>query len=244
MAIFALTAAWFLAAVWWRTGALPHFWMTALLFGAFLIALLCFIADAARAATQATDFQPARYNRWYWYVAFWLAGMVVGVVPLSLAKAYAPSGWFDVASSSMEPTLHQGKSFLADSSYYRNHQPSRGDVAIYALVSDHNTAYVKRIAAVAGDRIAVRSGVALVNGQPASEPYIRILDAHSAYNNTGEVTVPAGHVFMLGDNRSNSLDSRVQSHGMIPVANLRARVTEIGYSHEFGRLGLWVGNPR
>lgn len=244
LTIFALWTIWVLVAVWWRTGAFPRFWMTVLLFGVWLIGTVYVIADAIRVAIRAREFRPARTNRWYVYVAFWLTGIVVGLVPYSLAKAYAPSGWFDIPSSSMEPTLLKGDRFLVDTGYYRSHEPNQGDVAIYTLTSNPVTIYVKRIVAVAGDRIAIRNGTVVVNGQPVSEPYIRVLDPRAPYNNTAEITVPAGLVFTLGDNRNISVDSRVQNHGMIPVGNLRGRVTEIGFSSDFGRLGLWVGTPR
>jgi signal peptidase I len=71
-----------------------------------------------------------------------------------------------------------------------------------------------------------------------------VANATSAYNNMSEVTVPAGQVFMLGDNRDNSLDSRARTHGTIAVTNLRGRVTDIGFSRDLTRLGLWVGTPR
>ena len=114
----------------------------------------------------------------------WLAGMAVIAVPLAIAKAYAPSGWFNVASSSMEPTLRLGEDFLVDPAYYHGHGPSRGDVVVYPLPSDPKTLYLKRIVALSGDHIAIKDGIAVVNGQLVSEPYIRVLDGRSARTTT------------------------------------------------------------
>jgi len=244
LAMFALATGWILLAVWWRTGGLPRFWMTVPVFGLWLVMMVYILVDAARLAVRANPFEPGPANRWYVYVGVWLAGMLVTSMPLSIAGTYAPSGWFDVASSSMEPTLRLGERFLVDPAYYRGHQPMRGDVAVYVLASAPRTIYLKRIVAVAGDRIAVKNGVAVVNGQPAGEPYIHVANATSAYNNMGEVIVPAGQVFMLGDNRDNSLDSRARTHGTIAVTDLRGRVTDIGFSRDLTRLGRWVGTPR
>jgi signal peptidase I len=116
--------------------------------------------------------------------------------------------------------------------------PRRGDLAIYALPHHPDTLYIKRIAALPGDRISVRAGHAIVNGTRLDESFAMVGDPNAFANNTAEVVVPPGHLFMLGDNRANSSDSRIAStHGMVPIANLRARVTDIVFSRELGRIG-------
>jgi len=104
--------------------------------------------------------------------------------------------------------------------------------------------YVKRIAAVGGDRIAVTNGRAIVNGTPVSEPFIDVGDPSSRYNNTPETLVPDGYVFVLGDNRSNSEDSRVTTtHGPVPLENIVGLVTDIAWSRDLTRIGQWAGSP-
>ena len=97
-------------------------------------------------------------------------------------------------------------------------EPARGDVVVYRLPSDPSTIYVKRIVGLAGDRVQFRDGRVIVNGKTITEPYIRAGDPKMTLNNTTEYVVPPGHFFAAGDNRANSADSRMQSHGFVPVA--------------------------
>jgi signal peptidase I len=184
----------------------------------------------------------------------WIAvlGTVVGVWVVSIALSgvvraalsYLPWRTFTVPSSSMVPTLRVSEWFLADTRYYGSHAPTRGDVALYRVSQMAGTIFVKRIVGLAGDTVEFRGGRAVVNGAMLDEPYIQAGDPHFIYNNTAPVTVPAGQVFVVGDNRANSMDSRVQQHGMVPVANLIGRGTEIFWADDVGRMGLWIGSPK
>ena len=138
--------------------------------------------------------------------------------------------------------------------------PARGDVAVFKLPRDTTQDYIKRIIGLPGDRIQVTRGILLVNGDPVPRetmgPYIAEGDgprltvrlyrellpggrAHQIIeqsddgplDNTNEFIVPAGHVFAMGDNRDNSLDSRVQSAvGFVPIENLVGRAEFIFFS--------------
>jgi signal peptidase I len=77
-----------------------------------------------------------------------------------------------------------------------------------------NVKFIKRIVAVGGDRVKILGGRAIVNGKALDEPYARLDDSCEACNLPREITVPPGHVFTLGDNRGNSVDSR--THGPTP----------------------------
>ncbi len=143
----------------------------------------------------------------------------------------------------MQPTLHLGEGIVADTSYFASHAPARGDVIFYRLPSDNSTIYIKRIVGLPGDRIAFRDGHAILNGAATTEPFADTGDPKAFYNTTAEVTVPPAHVFVAGDNRANSADSRLKQHGFVPVKNLIARATEIFYTQDPERLGRWVGSP-
>ncbi|MEK9645524.1 MAG: signal peptidase I [Alphaproteobacteria bacterium] len=140
--------------------------------------------------------------------------------------------------------------------------PERGDVAVFKLPKDNRTDYIKRIVGLPGDKIQVRRGRLFINGElvprnkidPYATPgrfgttrqiaqYIETLPGGAEHriieqsdgdrlDNTGVYTVPPRHVFAMGDNRDDSLDSRVLSEvGFIPIENLVGRAEFIFFSH-------------
>jgi signal peptidase I len=173
------------------------------------------------------------------WIGFFATAMIGGLV-----KPQLPWRTFSVPSTSMQPTVHIGEWILADTRHYDTHAPARGDLAIYRLPADNTTIYIKRIVGLPGDRIAFRDGHAVVNGATAAEPFADFGDPKAFLNNTAEVTVPPGELFVAGDNRANSSDSRVtRQHGTVPLKNLVARATDVFMTEEWSRIGLWIGSP-
>nr|WP_156550596.1 signal peptidase I [Agrobacterium vitis] len=156
-------------------------------------------------------------------------------------------------------------------------EPKRGDVVVFRFPPNPDIDYIKRLVGLPGDRIQVTDGVLLVNGKPIPKvpdgtftsdyrmdagrdvPVFRetldngvnydTLDEiqNSAGDNTREFTVPAGHYFMMGDNRDNSADSRFDV-GMVPAENLVGRASVIffslGNNTSFREIWKWPSNMR
>lgn len=140
--------------------------------------------------------------------------LVFGVVRPFVAEPFA------ITTASMDPTLKAGDSVLATKFAYRFAEPERGDLALFEAPAD-GAPTIKRIVGVAGDKIAVRDGVLFVNGEKTTEGYVDYNLTDSTF--FGPTYVPEGHVYVMGDNRSNSLDSR--SYGPVPEADLLGEVS-------------------
>ena len=152
-----------------------------------------------------------RPRRW-WPAA---AAVVLAVV---LARAFVAEP-FRIDSGSMLPTLRAGDQVLVDKRAYRDALPRRGDLVIFHAPRSGEVT-LKRAIGLPGDTVAIEDGVLVVNGRRRQEPYA---DAHaidSVY--FGPARVPADAVFVLGDNRADSLDSR--DFGAVPHRDLMGRV--------------------
>jgi signal peptidase I len=120
-----------------------------------------------------------------------------------------------VPSVSMQPTLRPGDHVVLA----RTTTAGRGDLVVFASPSSGEL-LVKRVVATGGDEVGIEDGELVVNGRQVSEPYVdhRLLDG--VY--FGPVTVPAGSIFVLGDNRTASTDSR--EFGPVPAGAALGRV--------------------
>jgi signal peptidase I len=146
--------------------------------------------------------------------------------------------------------------------------PQRGDVAVFKYPPNPSLDYIKRVIGMPGDRIQMRDGVLFINGEPVQREHVGQIDnpditevnrpvdvyretlpngvsfdtldvtPNGISDNTREFAVPAGHYFMMGDNRDNSADSRV--FGFVPEENLVGRANIIFFSIAGGASPLEV----
>jgi signal peptidase I len=123
-----------------------------------------------------------------------------------------------VESISMQPTLYAGDYVIVNKLAYRiKDLPKRGDVIVFRYPPNPDAIpYIKRVIGLPGDQIHIADGKVYVNGQLVNEPYLVVTT-----NRGGDWSVPAGQIFVLGDNRNNSSDSR--SWGFVPLENIIGR---------------------
>jgi signal peptidase I len=124
-----------------------------------------------------------------------------------------------VPTGSMSPTLRAGDHVLVNKLAYRFGEPRRRDLVVFRSAASGDL-LLKRVVGVGGDRVGVEDGVLRVNGRAVREPFVdrRLVD--SVY--FGPVRVPGGSVFVMGDRRSNSVDSR--TFGPVPRSRVVGRV--------------------
>jgi signal peptidase I len=170
---------------------------------------------------------------------------IVGAVAIVLAiKAWVVNP-YRIPTPSMEPTLHCARApvepscrgrfsdrVLANRFIYSFRDPHRGEIVVFSAPalartkcsSGEGNVFVKRIVGMPGDVVTERDGWIYINGKKLNEPYIRndvrIADAHDSF--AGPVTVPSRSYYMMGDNRSESCDSR--TWGPVPRKSLIGKV--------------------
>ncbi|HUA08093.1 MAG TPA: signal peptidase I [Candidatus Acidoferrales bacterium] len=134
----------------------------------------------------------------------------------ALIAAFFVRFW-QVSGPSMSPHVSSGEFVLINTVAYRFGAPKRGDVVTFLHDGATPELFIKRVIGLPGDRIRIDRGVVYVNGNPLSEPYVRYHDDRSA----PEITVPPQSVYVLGDNRAVSEDSRV--FGPVPDSDLTGK---------------------
>lgn len=128
----------------------------------------------------------------------------------------------EVRQRSMEPTLLQNDRVLVSKIDYRLGRPAIGDIVVFQPTNQTPIPYVKRVAAVEGDKVEIREGRLFVNGAPSAVAEARGLTTPQSPQVTYPLTIPPGHFFALGDNRQASSDSR--SFGPQPYENIIGKV--------------------
>ena len=124
---------------------------------------------------------------------------------------------FVVHGPSMEPTLVDGERLLVFKLAYKLGKPKRGDVVVLRYPLDPSRDYIKRVVAVEGDTVELRLGRLYVNGILQEEPYVR----YPGLYNMASLVVPQDTVFVMGDHRTDSEDSRF--FGPVPVDLLKGK---------------------
>jgi signal peptidase I len=134
-----------------------------------------------------------------------------------------------VPSESMAPTLQVQDRVLTNKLAYDFANPDRGDLVVFESVQATNDEdVVKRVIGLPGDEISAENGVLLVNGEAQDESYVAAEQPPASRkppgsDSFGPLTVPQDHVFVMGDNRTNSYDSRF--FGPVPNENLLGEVS-------------------
>lgn len=217
-----------------------------------------FSESARATALARANRPPRRFGAWLeWAKWLQLAVLLSISVRAVVVEAFKiPSGSMERTLLAGDFLLVNKLAYGAEVPFTRRRLPAlgpvrRGDVIVFQWPEDPDKSFVKRVVGVAGDTVAMRRGVLSVNGAARDERYAQHTDpagdpageeftwqrgylagAGVAYrpsrNTWGPLVVPAGHVFVLGDNRDNSLDSRYW--GFVPDSLIRGRPLVVYFS--------------
>lgn len=170
---------------------------------------------------------------------------VVAVILAILIRALLFQA-FKIPSSSMEPTLVVGDHILVNKFIYGVRipftndrwpvftQPRRGDVIVFVYPEDRSKDFIKRVVAIGGDTIEIKDKHVILNGKPVQDPHAHFF-SNVVYptevvprDNLKAIKVPEGTLFVMGDNRDHSHDSRFW--GFVPVEDVKGEAFIIYYS--------------
>ncbi len=159
---------------------------------------------------------------WEWGKALFIALAVAGIIRFFLFTPIVVDG------ESMKPTLEDGERMIVNKFGYTVGEPDRYDIVVFHANED--TDYIKRVIGLPGDHIAYEDDQLYVNGEIQNEPYLSAVKKQESMNGnvfTIDFTledlleinvIPEGYVFVLGDNRENSTDSRII--GLVPIEEI------------------------
>jgi signal peptidase I len=153
---------------------------------------------------------------------------VAVVLLIAFIIATAVKTWvlqpFEIPSGSMENTLQVSDRVIVEKVTYRLRDPRAGEIVTFSAPDGSGREFIKRVIAVGGQTVDVQDGVVSVDGRRLTEPYVntRYKDDFSA---DAPVKVPAGTVYLMGDNRTDSSDSR--AYGPQPLTHISGRAFAI-----------------
>lgn len=153
----------------------------------------------------------------------WLKAIMVALLLAVVIRAYLFTS-YEVQGESMMPSVYDGERFIVNKIGYGLSEPERFDLVVFHATESED--YIKRVIGLPGDLVSYKNDVLYINNEPVEEPFLEEIDKgdRSLYTEdftTSEV-VPEDHVFVMGDNRPNSLDSR--RIGFVPVDEIVGKV--------------------
>jgi signal peptidase I len=208
----------------------------------FIVSIVLWLLIAVHAFIQARrmgETELKRYQRTAVYAFF---------IIISLGSTFVPARtWmrpllgispYKMITASMLPTLQKDDFLMTNPRAYRSQPPKAGDLVVFEYPRDATKQFIMRVIALEGETVEIKNKQVFLDGSPLQEAYKMHEDTgtETTRDNFGPLKVPAGHCFVLGDNRDNSNDSRFW--GALPLANIKGRALYIYWAKDKKRIGL------
>ncbi len=148
----------------------------------------------------------------------WVISILVAVVLAFIIRQFVIELYI-VDGPSMRPTLQSQERLVVNKFIYSFRPPQKGEILIFQYPRNTSRDFIKRVIATEGDTIEIKDGQVFVNDQLLNEDYI-LEKTRSEYP---KATVPQGTVFVMGDNRNNSEDSRFADVGFVPYRLIKGK---------------------
>ena len=147
----------------------------------------------------------------------WLVSIIIAVALAFCIRTFLVEPYM-VEGSSMYPTLVNHERLVVDKLSYFVTDPKKGEIVVFRFPKDQTRDFIKRVIAVGGDTVEMQQGKVFVNGKQLNETYIYHNDPKGKnISDYRKVVVPKDTIFVLGDNRNNSEDSRFADVDFVPL---------------------------
>lgn len=172
------------------------------------------------------------------------AVLAAGLLFMLALRAYTGLRVYQIASDTMEPALLEGEIIVAAERFYKKEKPKRGDVVVFRF--EKNGAprdFIKRVIGLPGEKVEIVNRRVYVNDRVLDDPWGRHRDraarpaAESPRDNMAAIVVPRGFLFVLGDNRDDSFDSRY--YGPVETAKVQGKALYVLWG-KWGRVGAKI----
>ncbi|MBN2004892.1 MAG: signal peptidase I [Anaerolineae bacterium] len=159
---------------------------------------------------------PASVGKIIFQILKEILGTVIPAIIIAFLLTHYVGQKTVVLSQSMEPNLYADQQLIVDKVTYHFRTPERGEIVVID-VDESEIPYIKRVIGLPGETLEIKNNQVWINGEAISEPYL----AETYQRDYGPVQIPEGYLFVMGDNRNNSRDSR--SIGAVALDHVLAR---------------------
>jgi len=227
--------------------------------GSIAYVVFCAVDAALIARRRKEIYELTSYNKWYVYAGYFVVfSVLVSSLISSGVKAYITQA-YKIPSGAMMPTLLIGDHLLVNKFIYGVgipfidiNKPERGDVIVFIYPEDESKDYIKRVIGLPGDTISIVNKQIFLNGEKYQDEFgvyndPKILHPgqfNSNRDNIGPITVPPDSLFVMGDNRDHSADSRFW--GFVNINKVRGKAVSLYWSWDHDqRTVRWdrIGKP-
>lgn len=185
-----------------------------------------------------------KYNRWYIYLGCWLISALMIQPAVGASIKYFLIQSYKMPSGSMTPAVKMGDYFFVKKRLLVS-KIDRGDILVFPYPKDPSKTFIKRAVGLGGESVEIKDKQVYINNNPLDEPYAifvdkEILPSHyQPRDNFGPVTIPEGALFVMGDNRDESNDSRF--FGFVQASEVTGKAYSIYWSWDQQRIGVRWG---
>lgn len=148
----------------------------------------------------------------------WVRSIIIAIILALLFRIFLLEH-FLVDGASMYPTLRNSERIIVNKLVYRLYEPARGDIIVFNHQDRRD--FIKRVVGLPGEEVRIKASKLFINDQSVEEPYL--FDVTAGMFDFGPVTVPEDHLFVLGDNRANSRDSRYADVSFVSMEEIKGR---------------------